>query len=107
MKLTGTESSSFDYKHASISAIDGNTEKYIIKLYNYADTNVEYKVYITYSGLGKVQTLKSTFAPGLNELTLDIFPTVNWTRNKSITAISIEVSGNADLGIGNIIVYGV
>lgn len=107
MKLTGTESSTIDYKHSSIAAIDVNTEKYIIKLYNYMDANVEYKVYITYSGLGKVQTLKSKLAPGANELTFDIFPTVNWTRNKSITAITIEVSGNADLGIGNIIMYGV
>lgn len=107
MKLTGTESSLFEYKHASISAIDGNTEKYIIKLYNYAETEVEFKVYVTYSGFGKVQTLKSKLAKGENELTLDIFPTVNWTRNKSVTAITIEVSGNADLGIGNIIVYGV
>lgn len=107
MKLIGTESSTFEYKHSSIAAIDANTEKYIIKLYNYANTDVEYKVYVTYSGLGKVQTLKSTLAPGMNELILDIFTTVNWTRNKSITAITIEVSGNADLGIGNIIVYGV
>lgn len=107
MTLNGTDKNDIIYKHASINDISESTSIYKINLYNYSSEDVNYKVYIKYSGLGKVMYASSTLKPGNNELIFDSFPTVNWANNKSISEITITFIGGSEIGIGDIAVYGV
>lgn len=93
-------------KHPTVSGISAKTGQYIIRVYSYAETDIDYTVYVTYSGYGKVESLSGKLKPGANELILTEFPTVNWSTRKSVTSLSLEVAAN-EIGIEKIVVYGV
>ena len=41
----------------------------------------------------------------MNQIDLDFFTTVNWTRNKSVTEISIMLEDGTWIGLGEIKLY--
>ncbi len=92
-------------KHETVSGINAKTGQYILYVYNYGES-IDYTVYVTFSGYGKVESLSGKLKPGLNELILTEFPTVNWSSRKSVTSLSLEVAAN-EIGLEKIIVYGV
>ena len=93
-------------KHKTVTDITAKTGQYILYVYNYEPTEIDYTLYVTFSGYGKVESLSGKLKPGVNELILTEFPTVNWSSRKSVVSLSLEVAAN-EIGLEKIIVYGV
>ncbi len=89
--------------HESLQQINEKTAHYLMKLY--AEKETAYTIYVTYSGFGKVAAQSGTLNVGMNQIDLDFFTTVNWTRNKSITEITIMLEDGTWIGLGEIKLY--
>lgn len=105
MQFADEEEARFKINHESIQNISAETAAYTLKLQNNGG-EATYKVYVTYSGFGRVELGSGSLTVGENELRLTMFSTVNWERNGELVEMEIVLKGTDSVGISQIVVDG-
>ncbi len=104
-ELDQNQKSEIKIVHDSVTKISQDTLSYVLKVQN-SGGDVDYKVYITYSDYGRLEYASGKLMPGENEIVLEGFSSVNWTRNGTVKELAISVNGGEAIGISKIVVNG-
>ena len=99
-----TDSTEVIIKTPFFDNIGSTTKDCKFYLYNDLTNEIDYKIYVNYSGFGKVEVMSGKLKSGENVISLSMFSSVNWKSRKSVKSIEFEFNGES-VKFGNVFIY--